>query len=177
MTSCVDPAAHRGSPGTLASRGRGHAVVLITADWCAPARPAPTVLRELSARWGEALETFHIRNPDDDVLTALGVTSLPTWLLLRIGDSSPGSGTTAATALPSGSPSAAEPTPWNGAERGDARPAQPRTPESAPGWAAALRRLMEEGAVEVHRRTGAHPKHVIDDEFGPSTGAARSQHD
>lgn len=177
MTSSGDAAGDRAPMGTPDTSGRDHAVVLITADWCAPARPAPTILRELSVRWGGAIETVHLHNPEDQVLTALRVTALPTWLLLRPGDGSAGSDASAAATLRPGSPSAPELAPPDSTDRAAALPEQFQDPDSAPSWPAALRRFMEEGWAEAHRRTGAHPKHVIDDEFGPSASAARSRRD
>ncbi len=61
-------------------------VVLVSADWAGPSRPAPTVLRELGRRWGEGRRTLLIEDPDDAVLDQLQVNVLPTWLLCAPGE-------------------------------------------------------------------------------------------
>lgn len=61
-------------------------VVLVSADWAGPSRPAPTVLRELARRWGEGRRTLLIEDPDDAVLDQLQVNVLPTWLLCAPGE-------------------------------------------------------------------------------------------
>lgn len=55
-------------------------VVLVSAPWAGPSRPAPTVLRELARRWGESVRTLLIEDPDEAVLDELHVSVLPTWL-------------------------------------------------------------------------------------------------
>lgn len=55
-------------------------VALVSAEWAGPSRPAPTVLRELSRRWGDAVKPLLIEDPADEVLEQLRVTVLPTWL-------------------------------------------------------------------------------------------------
>lgn len=58
------------------------AVVLVTADWAGPARPAATVLRELSRRWGDQVRTGIIDASQDALLDLLAVDVVPTWLRL-----------------------------------------------------------------------------------------------
>lgn len=58
----------------------GVAVVLVTADWAGPARPAATVLRELSRRWGDAVLAVVVDASQDAMLDLLGVDVVPTWL-------------------------------------------------------------------------------------------------
>lgn len=56
------------------------AVVLISASWAEPSRPAPTVLTELSRRWGSSAHTLLVEDPDDDLLDQWDVQMLPTWM-------------------------------------------------------------------------------------------------
>ncbi|WP_157975598.1 hypothetical protein [Brachybacterium sp. YJGR34] len=112
-------------------------VVLVSADWAGPSRPAPTVLLELGRRWGTEVTTLLVEDPSEEILDQLQVEVLPTWI-----------GALPATA---GTTDPATPT----VERLDGRtPAGEET--SLPGpWKL------------VHRRSGALPKHEIDEEFGP----------
>lgn len=71
--------ARRPEAGQAASEP-GVAVVLVTADWAGPARPAATVLRELSRRWGDAVHTVMVDASQDAALELLGVDVVPTWL-------------------------------------------------------------------------------------------------
>ncbi|MGP9536711.1 hypothetical protein ACT3SP_01785 [Brachybacterium sp. AOP43-C2-M15] len=111
----------------------------MTAPWAGPSRPAPTVLRELSRRWGDARPAVLVEDPAEETLDAWSIEVLPTWLLLERDERS-GSD---AEAGPLGS-----------------RTVRGATPAGEP--------LVLEGLWrEVRRLTGAHPKHVIDAEFGP----------
>lgn len=56
------------------------AVVLVSARWAVPSRPAPTVLTELSRRWGDSVHTLLVEDPDDELLESWDVQMLPTWL-------------------------------------------------------------------------------------------------
>lgn len=56
------------------------AVVLISASWAGPSRPAPTVLTELSRRWGSCAHTILVEDPDDELLDQWDVQMLPTWM-------------------------------------------------------------------------------------------------
>lgn len=55
-------------------------LVLLSADWAGPSRPAPTLLRELSRRWGPSMRTLLLEDPDDELLDRWEVEHLPTWL-------------------------------------------------------------------------------------------------
>lgn len=119
--------------------GRGPVVVLVSASWAGPSRPAPTVLRELGRRWGAAVQVLLVDDPSEAVLERWAVGVLPTWLRFLPGPQDPGAheaGQLILDELVGTDPTGAEVTlagPWE----------------------------------LVHRRTGAQPKHVIDAEFGP----------
>ncbi len=55
-------------------------LVLVSADWAAPSRPAPTLLRELSRRWGTSMQCLLVEDPADAVLDRWEIQHLPTWL-------------------------------------------------------------------------------------------------
>lgn len=119
-------------------------VVLVSSSWAGPSRPAPTVLRELSRRWGDAVRTMLIDDPAGDVLDALRIEHLPTWLRF----------------LPAPPAGHADPQEEDedrlgvGELHGSSMRGEPL---SLPGpW------------ILDHRRSGALPKHVVDDEFGPT---------
>lgn len=112
-------------------------VVLITSTWAGPSRPAPTVLRELSRRWGSAVAAVLFEDPTAEAIAQLDVTLVPTWLRLE---------------------SAAADTPAHDARLRNLD----ITGSSADGHAL----LLTGPWIETHRRTGALPKHVIDAEFG-----------
>lgn len=115
-------------------------VVLVSASWADPSRPAPTVLRELSRRWGDAVHTVLIEDPSDELLDLWQVDALPTWLR---GESGPGAAVSSADER---SLVLSELSGVNA--HGE--------PVSLPGpW------------IFVHRLTGAQPKHVVEAEFGP----------
>jgi hypothetical protein len=124
------PAAERSTPIP--------ALVLVTADWAGPAKPARTVLRELSRRWGDAVLAVLVENPEPENLEQLDVDVVPTWLLFE--------------------------------------PAEERcTPDASVMIVEELRgSTLSEEALHlpgpwklVHRRSGALPKHVVAEEFGP----------
>ena len=113
-------------------------VVLISATWAGPSRPAPTVLRELSRRWAGELSVVLLEDPLEEVLEQLEVELVPTWVRLEAAGS--------ATASRAGTMRHLEIT----------------------GTGTDGQELVLAGAwLETHRRTGALPKHVIDAEFGP----------
>lgn len=131
-----------GSAPADASAADVPVVMVVSADWAGPSRPAPTVLRELGRRWGAAIRVLLVEDPSDEQLALLGVEVLPTWLRFVPHAAAAGDGAaedgqgTAVDALTGVTPAGDDvtlPGPW---------------------------RL-------VHRRTGAQPKHVIEAEFGP----------
>lgn len=149
-------------------------LVLLSADWAVPSRPAPTLLRELARRWGPAMHTLLVEDPDDELLDHWGVTHLPTWLRF-VPDSSQetsenGDGTST-RAFASGTP--------DDADRDEGQVREGESPESegalremtlrghAPGGA---ERVLIGPWVLSHRRTGALPKHVVESELGPEAG-------
>lgn len=103
------------------------------------------MLRELSRRWGARVLTAAIEDPTDVQLDALGVDYVPAWLKLQRAARDP------APRAPDG----------ENTEHG--REVDLLTvlgvsvdPEA---WAGAWR--------IVHQRSGALPKHVVHEEFGP----------
>lgn len=118
------------------AQSTAHAVVLVSAQWAGPSGPAPTVLRELSRRWGGSVHVLLLEEPDDELLDAWAVDMLPTWLRFAHGGPLDDEADLIVSRLQGASP-AGEAVVLDGP------------------W-----RL-------VHRRTGALPKHVVDDEFGP----------
>ncbi|ASK65815.1 hypothetical protein CFK39_08190 [Brachybacterium avium] len=116
-------------------------LVLVSAPWAGPARPAPTVLRELARRWGSAIQVLLVEDPTDELLEHYCVDVLPTWLQFVLGAGEADTGHTQERLILQelhGTDLAGE----------DVSVAGP--------WKL------------VHRRTGAQPKHVIDAEFGPA---------
>lgn len=69
-------------PSRELSRDR-HAVLLVTAAWCIPCRPAPTLLRELARRWSGDVHPVLLEDPSDAQLDEWGISVLPTWLRLE----------------------------------------------------------------------------------------------
>lgn len=182
----------------------GVAVVLVTADWAGPARPAATVLRELSRRWGDAAIALVVDASQDAMLDLLGVDVVPTWLrFIRVvdhvidvppsaDDADPRRATGTATAVASTGPPA------------------PNTECSAEGTAAAHAGAIAGGTAEglaespagseeqlivrdlpvasstgeqtvlagtwklTTRRRGALPKHEVAHDFGPDAAATRA---
>ncbi|GAP78739.1 hypothetical protein Y09_1573 [Brachybacterium sp. SW0106-09] len=55
-------------------------LVLVSADWAAPSRPAPTLLKEISRRWGTSMQCLLVEDPEDAFLDRWGIEHLPTWL-------------------------------------------------------------------------------------------------
>lgn len=137
--------------GETASRHDGAAhdvVVLVSASWAGPSRPAPTVLRELGRRWRGALRTLLVEEPDDDLVDSWRIEFLPTWLRFRHGGAAVGE-----------------------VERRDGHDGHDGliVPD--------LRGAAPSGEIVtlpgpwrlVHRRSGALPKHVVEAEFGPDS--------
>lgn len=92
MTTDTPPAADtEGSEGRVAPEPSAMppgdrprtVVVLVSASWAGPSRPAPTVLRELSRRWGGEPAALLIEDPADALLESWQVEHLPTWLAFR----------------------------------------------------------------------------------------------
>ncbi|MFC7455727.1 hypothetical protein ACFQS2_00850 [Brachybacterium sp. GCM10030267] len=128
------------------------AVVLVTSDWAGPARPAPTVLRELSRRWGSTVATLIIDDPHEDVLDRLEVDVLPTWLGFERGEV-PDDGVAGTDVHATGSALLVV--------------------EELRGLGMTGEDLVLAGPWRlVHRRRGALPKHVVASEFGPRSGRA-----
>ncbi|MDN5900759.1 MAG: hypothetical protein L0H74_11900 [Brachybacterium sp.] len=115
-------------------------LVVVTAPWAGPSRPAPTVLWELGRRWGAAVRVLLVEDPSEELLDQWSVDVLPTWLQFL-----PGSAETGAAEPPGLTLQDLSGTDLDGDELTLAGP-----------WNL------------VHRRTGAQPKHVIDAEFGPA---------
>lgn len=113
-------------------------VVLISATWAGPSRPAPTVLTELSRRWGQDIRAVLLEDPLDEVLDQLEITLVPTWVRLEpaASDMAPPPGTMRELEITGAGPDGQD-------------------------------LLLTGPWLETHRRTGALPKHVIDAEFGP----------
>lgn len=117
-------------------------VVLVSASWAGPSRPAPTVLRELSRRWGPSMLALLVEDPEGDVLEQWGIDMLPTWMRFRS--------------------AALEAAPDDAEER--------LTVSSLCGVTPNGERLLLEGPWTLtHRRTGALAKHVVETEFGPDS--------
>lgn len=123
---------------------RAPVVVLVSAPWAGPSRPAPTVLHELGRRWGAAVQVLLIDDPSEQILETLRVEVLPTWMGFRIDLDETGS-----------------PMP------GPSTPETLLVPELTGTAADGEERTLRGPWRLVHRRTGAQPKHVIDEEFGP----------
>lgn len=151
------------TPGPAQAEADGsveQVLVLVSAPWAGPSRPAPTVLRELTRRWGDALTTVLIEEPSDEVLEQWDIEVLPTWVLLR---------------RPAGGHGAPPPalhtdrTPPT-APSGERADTSAPVPGEVRGVGARGELVALRGPWEVVRRlTGAQPKHVVDAEFGPSS--------
>lgn len=129
-------------PQTTAGALGTPVVVLVSASWAGPSRPAPTVLRELSRRWGSSILTLLVEDPDGDVLEQWHIDALPTWLRFRAG--APG------TALADAQGGLSVPSLRGTAPNGET--------------------LVLEGPWSLtHRRTGALAKHTVETEFGPDS--------
>lgn len=118
------------------------AVVLVTSEWAAPARPAATVLRELARRWGPSVHALSLDDASDEVLELLEIENVPTWLQLRRAGSEEGPRNSTAQAI------------------SDLRAAD------LAGDHVVLSGIW----MLTHRRTGALPKHIVAEEFGPNDG-------
>lgn len=154
-------------------------VVLVSATWAGPSRPAPTVLRELQRRWGTRVDAVLIEDPDDAVIDALRIEIVPTWLRLEPAPDEAISDSTA----PAGQN---QPSQQRSLAHRDERSGSTRAEGGGPVPRPAAMRLEVEAVsplggtltiagawVETHRRTGALPKHLIDHEFGPAVDNAR----
>ncbi|HEX7353127.1 hypothetical protein [Brachybacterium sp.] len=162
-----DPSGQGTGEGSVPGRAEMvPAVVLFSAPWAGPSRPAPTVLRELARRWGSTTHALLFEDPSEKDLDRWGVDVLPTWFRLLPAD----------TAWTGVEPKAAATASDGQAGLGDAT-----APESTAGTPQSL--ILSElsghgpdGAevhlpgpwTVVHRREGAQPKHVVDTEFGPN---------
>lgn len=153
-------------------------VVLISATWAGPSRPAPTILRELQRRWGTSVGAVLLEDPDDAVIDALRIGVVPTWLRLEPAPPGPIAGPT---------PPAEQdpPPPQDSPAHGDDRSGSTSPEGGGPLPRPAAVTLELDGVsplgdpltlsgtwVETHRRTGALPKHLIDREFGPAADNA-----
>lgn len=156
------------TPGPAQAEADGsteQVLVLVSAPWAGPSRPAPTVLRELARRWGDALTVVLIEEPSEEVLEQWDIDVLPTWALLQ--RPAEGHGAPLPTRRARHTPPTApggEPTDTCAAAPGAAVTGEVR------GVGARGELIVLPGPWEVIRRvTGAQPKHVVDAEFGPST--------
>lgn len=114
-------------------------VVVVSASWAGPSRPAPTVLRELGRRWDGTVQILLVEDPSDELLERWSVDVLPTWLRFL-----------------------------SAAEQADAVGEEQLILPALSGTALDGAEATLPGPWHlVHRRTGAQPKHVIDAEFGP----------
>ena len=153
-------------PVNGALEGAVPVLVLLSADWAGPSRPAPTLLRELARRWGPAMHTLLLEDPDDEVLDRWEVTHLPTWLRFVPESVPEGSGSGRGMRARPNSHGAKDDATRDAVEdRDDERALRETTLRGhAPGGA----ELVLTGPwVLSHRRTGALPKHVVESELGP----------
>lgn len=138
------------------------AVLLVSAPWSTPARPAVTVLRELARRWGSAIRPVMLEDADEDALDRLGIETIPTWLRF-----------TRSAQEGSGSPRARfDPGPDPGAALGATPDADfpPNVFRDLPLSDLAGHDVVLEGDWTLtRRRTGALPKHIVDETFGPAS--------
>lgn len=137
-------------------------VVLVSASWAGPSRPAPTVLRELGRRWGTAVRTLLVENPEDEVLDAWGVEVVPTWMrFVRQGS---GPTTLSDTRVISDASTSSD---ARSATSGQDRPVRLVLAQlEGVGHDGASVRL--EGPWDLtHRLEGAQPKHAVDAVLGP----------
>lgn len=180
MTSRPGPdasATHRplGDPGDGAAEGAVPVLVLLSADWAGPSRPAPTLLRELARRWGPAMHTLLVEDPDDEILDRWGVTHLPAWLrfvpdLPRA--NSANETTPTPTSLGDGTHQDAQ-TEDDRLGAGD----EPVEDDRRHGLREDVLRGRSPGGADLtvpgpwvlsHRRSGALPKHAVETELGPA---------
>lgn len=164
--STVDGAGDRSD----ARSERDPVVLLIAPRWAAPARPALLIAPELSRRWKGRPRLLVVDDPDHDLLEAIDVEEVPTWL--RFEDRTDAELMSAESPeVPDDRPSTAIATLLrNSASNGD--------PLVIPGNASHLdaehrsraERCGDSGKVEdvttrwveTARLTGAHPKHAVD---------------
>ena len=166
-------------PSEGTAEGAAAVLVLLSADWAGPSRPAPTLLRELARRWGPAMHTLLLEDPDDETLDRWGVEHLPTWLRFVPAPAQHGGAETSSgsTSGADGKAPAADPTDMTAIE-GDPSDAALRDASSTSLYEDVLRGCSPGGAalslpgpwVLAHRRSGALPKHVVETEFGPAAG-------
>ena len=78
-----DVGASEGDPTPIQVSRDRCAVILVTASWCVPCAPAPTVLRELDRRWDGMRHAVVLDSPSGEDLDRLGVTDLPTWIMAQ----------------------------------------------------------------------------------------------
>lgn len=129
-------------PETTTDASIAPVVVLVSAPWAGPSRPAPTVLRELGRRWGSRVLTLLVEDPEDEVLQQWEVDVLPTWLRFRRG-------------VPEASQESTE---------------DRLTVPSLSGQAPTGERLVLNGPWTLtRRRVGALAKHDVESEFGPDS--------
>ncbi|GAA4519947.1 hypothetical protein GCM10023160_04500 [Brachybacterium paraconglomeratum] len=129
-------------PETTTDASIAPVVVLVSAPWAGPSRPAPTVLRELGRRWGSRVLTLLVEDPEDEVLQQWEVDVLPTWLRFRHG-------------VPAASQEGTEGL---------------LTVPSLSGQAPTGERLVLNGPWTLtRRRSGALAKHDVESEFGPDS--------
>ncbi|APX33508.1 hypothetical protein BH708_13185 [Brachybacterium sp. P6-10-X1] len=125
------------------------AVLLVTAAWSAPARPAATVLRELARRWGSRVHALLVEDADEEMLDLLGVQTIPTWIRL--------SRATARGSAVNSSVTTFHETTFHDLRATDLH-GNP---------------VVLTGAWTItHCRSGALPKHAVDEQFGPDSGSA-----
>lgn len=115
------------------------AVLLVSAQWSTPARPAATVLRELARRWGSSVLSLLLEDADEDMLDRLGVETIPTWLRLT-----------------------------KSASRGSTADPSVTVVHDLSAADVLGHEVVLSGAWQItHRRSGAIPKHVVAEVFGP----------
>lgn len=165
------------SPG--AAEGAAAVLVLLSADWAGPSRPAPTVLRELARRWGHSMHTLLLDDPDEETLDRWSVEHLPTWLRFDPAPAPDGTAETSSscTAQADGEASAADSAGMTATEGDPTGAALPEACSSTlyedelRGLSAGGEQISLPGPwVLTHRRSGALPKHVVESEFGPGAG-------
>lgn len=117
------------------------AVLLVSARWSTPARPAATVLRELARRWGSSVLSLELEDAGEDMLDRLGVETIPTWLRLTKSSTQ-------------GSPADSAVTPVRDLIATDVLGNE----------------VVLSGPWQItRRRSGAMPKHMVAELFGPPT--------
>lgn len=189
--------------GTAAARTAEdpRVLVLVSAAWSVPSRPAPTVLRELARRPGAPVRGLLLEDPERAVLDELGVSVLPTWLVLGPAADRPGGDVGGPGGRSDGGPggrSVGGPDPDDGgpegcdgaerhadpdraaAERVDAVPvdADPVITDLTGLDAAGEPTRLRGRWRELRRAEGALPKHAVAalvEQDAPTTVTARSE--